>query len=244
MLSAVRAGILAGAAFASAAACGSRAETAGESPLVVADNGTMITVEGPQITTTLPDTIAPVNTTTSVDVPTTQKQQSTTTTETLPPKQSTPPTSEYSENVPDTLITEDGIGDIYIGQSMADIEQHYALFPGCSDQTFSVEGPQLNVTVDFEGGLVDQIQIYDIGPMTKEGIGVGSTDSEVMSAYSKIGRTPTTSMLEGLHGNLSFFVAEGPNADLRFHMDGWDGAFRVNNIYVTRPGVDVSFACE
>lgn len=230
MRSGTRALILTGAAFAATATgCGSRAETAGESPVVAANNGTtMDTVTAPE--TTLQTT--------------TTRPKSTTTQSTLP-KISTTVTTEARVDNPDSLVTRDGIGDLHIGQNKQEVEAAgYYLTPGCGENNYTADNPQTSVGVDFVGGLVEQIWVYEFGPETAEGVGIGTTREEAMQKLGKAGLGPTTSVFDGLYGDVDFINVDTEGATLHFEIQGLDGAMRVNSMVVTRQGEDPAYTCE
>lgn len=232
MRTGTRALIIAGAAYASAAACAPSAETAGESPLVVAQDGTLSTVtspqEGPNTTTTLDDFTNDYQVTTS-----------------LPEKVSTTIPLVEREDQPDMLITEDGIGDVYIGQKKQDVEEAgYTLIPGCGEDSYTAQNPQTSIGVDFVGGLVEQIWVYEYGPETAEGIGIGTRQEEAISILGKTGLSPSTSVLEGIHGNVDYVNVDTSGATLHFEIEGMDGAMRVSSVVVTRQGADPVYSCE
>lgn len=215
MKTVVRNAIFTGAAFAAAASgCASNPETAEKSPLVVADNGTMTTVTNQETTSLPPKEVPTIVTTTRPDQP-------------------------------DTLITEDGIGDLYIGQKKSDVEEAgYYLSPGCGGDNYRADNPQTSVSVDFVGGLVEQIWISEFGPETAEGIGIGTIEEDAIQILGKAGLSPTTSIFEGVHGDVDFITVDQPGTTHHYRIDGMDGAMRVSSVVITRQGAEPEFTCE
>lgn len=141
------------------------------------------------------------------------------------------------------IISDDGVGNIYIGQSIADVDATYSFTPQCGGKEFGVSDAHADISfgVDSEN-KVNQITVYGLGVETQTGIEIGSRQEEVIKAYPQNGG-PTTSILKSEYAPVDVLVVKSDKAITNFIMSRMDGGTRVKSIAITKPGLPLDFNC-